>query len=274
MNLMPNSSKSPEQLDQMLANEIREHARTKQEIETLKAELEQRVSERTAELERSNEALQAFSYSISHDLRSPLRAIDGFSQALIEDYSDRLDPLGLDFLQRVRNEAQRMGQLMDDLLNLFRVSRVELHRSPVDLSAVAQQVGDELKRQEPGRRVEYVVEPDLIAEGDERLLRVVLENLLENAWKFTAKRSHPRIEFGAETSPDGETVWFVRDNGVGFDMAYADRLFVAFQRLHAEKEFSGTGIGLVTVQRIIERHGGRVWVEAAMDQGATFYFTC
>lgn len=273
MNQMSDSPSGSKQLDPRLAQEIAAHEKTKQEVENLKAELEERVAERTSELERSNEALQAFSYSISHDLRAPLRAIDGFSQALIEDYADRLDSLGLDFLQRVRHEAQRMGHLMDDLLNLFRVSRVELHRVPVDLSEVAQQVGEELQRQEPDRQVEFVVEPGLSAEGDERLLRLVLENLLGNAWKFTRKCSHPRVEFGAQISPEGETVWRVRDNGVGFDMAYAKRLFVAFQRLHAENEFPGTGIGLVTVQRIIERHGGRVWVEAATDQGATFFFT-
>lgn len=255
------------------AIDITEHEKANHEIEKLNSELEERVSARTAELERTNEELRAFSYSVSHDLRAPLRAIDGFSQALSEDYGDRLDAVGLDFLERVRTEAQRMGQLMDDLLNLFRVSRTELHRSPVDLSEMARHVGNELVRQHPHRPVEFVVQDGLIAEGDDRLLRVVLENLLENAWKFTNRRDPAQIEFGAETSPGGHRVWFVRDNGVGFDMGYVDRLFSAFQRLHADSEFSGTGIGLATVQRIVHRHGGRIWVEASVDKGATFFFT-
>jgi PAS domain S-box-containing protein len=236
-------------------------------------ELERRVVERTAQLEAANRELETFSYSVSHDLRAPLRSIDGFSQALLEDYSETLDAQGQDHLQRIRGATQRMSELIDALLGLSRVTRAELQREPTDLSAMAEAIVVELRRQDSARAAAVEITPGLIARGDRRLLRVVLENLLGNAWKFTAKKAQARIEFGVRNEPDGTPVFFVRDNGAGFDAAYADKLFGAFQRLHRLSEFPGTGIGLATVQRIIHRHGGRVWAEGAVNQGATFYFT-
>jgi signal transduction histidine kinase len=234
--------------------------------------LVRRLHQRTGQLESTNKELEAFSYSVSHDLRAPLRSIDGFSLALLEDYGDRLDANAQDYLQRVRAATQRMGQLIDDLLSLARVTRSELHHEYVNLSALTATIVGELQRAHPDRQVEVIIAPGLVAHADARLLHVVLENLLGNAWKFTAKRPCATIEFGAVPC-DGQVAYFVRDNGAGFDMAYAGKLFGAFQRLHAMTEFSGTGIGLATVQRIIHRHGGRVWAEAALEQGATFYFT-
>jgi light-regulated signal transduction histidine kinase (bacteriophytochrome) len=231
------------------------------------------VLERTAELAAANRELEAFSYSVSHDLRAPLRSIDGFSQAVLEDYADKLDEPGRDHLNRVRAATQRMGQLIDDLLKLARVTRAEIRPTTVDLSALAANVLAELQKNEPGRRVEYRIEPGLTAEGDARLLRVVLDNLLGNAWKFAGKTANARIEFGATRGSDGTPSYFVRDNGAGFDMAYANKLFSAFQRLHSMNEFPGTGIGLATVQRIILRHGGTVRAEGRPGAGATFYFT-
>ena len=242
------------------------------ELKNARDDLEQRVIDRTAQLEQANNELEAFSYSVSHDLRGPLRGIDGFSQALLEDYADRLDAHGQDCLRRVRAASQRMAQLIDDLLALSRVSRGEIRRETVDLSALARNVLAELKEADAQRRVEVCVSEGVIATGDARLMRVVLENLLRNAWKFTGKHDSARIEFGVNQS-DGKLVYFVRDDGAGFDMAYMDKLFAPFQRLHAMKEFEGTGIGLATVQRIIHRHGGRVWAESQVDQGATFRFT-
>ncbi len=234
--------------------------------------LVRRLHQRTAQLEATNKELEAFSYSVSHDLRAPLRSIDGFSLALLEDYGDRLDAHGQDYLQRVRAATQRMAQLIDDLLGLARVTRSELRHEHVDLSTLTATIVGEFQRAYPDRQVEVVIAPGLVAHADTRLLHVVLENLLGNAWKFTVKCPCARIEVGAVPC-DGQVAYFVRDNGAGFDMAYADKLFGAFQRLHAMTEFSGTGIGLATVQRIIHRHGGRVWAEAAVEQGATFYFT-
>ncbi|MEO6197843.1 MAG: PAS domain S-box protein, partial [Dehalococcoidia bacterium] len=223
-------------------------------------------------LDAANKELEAFSYSVSHDLRAPLRSIDGFSQALLEDCADRLNEQGRDHLNRIRAASQRMGQLIDDLLSLSRATRDDLRREPVDLSALALGSADELRKSWPGRQVELVVAPGLCAEGDTRLLQIVFDNLLGNAWKFTSKQERAAIEVGA-MSQDGTTAYFVRDNGVGFDMAYVDKLFGAFQRLHAMTEYSGTGIGLATVKRIVVRHGGRVWAEGRVGQGATFYFT-
>jgi len=224
------------------------------------------------ELEAANKELEAFSYSVSHDLRSPLRSIDGFSQALLEDYGELLPPEGRNFLERVRSSAQRMAELIDDLLNLSKVTRASMKSVSVDLSQLAQGIVAELQRTQPERRVNFNIAPNLKARGDPNLIQVVLENLLNNAWKFTAKREQAEIEFGSKLEND-ETVYFVRDNGAGFEMAYAGKLFGAFQRLHAMTEFSGTGIGLATVQRVIHRHGGRIWAEGAVDQGATFFFT-
>ncbi|HBL17313.1 MAG TPA: hypothetical protein DD417_11375 [Elusimicrobia bacterium] len=235
-------------------------------------QLNELLARRKLELEAANKELEAFSYSVSHDLRAPLRAMDGFSQALIEEFSDRLPSQGRDYLGRVRAAAQRMARLIDDLLALSRVTRTELRREAVDLSALAWSAGEELSRCEPGRRVDFSVAPGLRAQGDPALLRVVLDNLLGNAWKFTALKPRARVEFGAAES-DGQTSYFVRDDGAGFDPAYTGKLFGAFQRLHGSSEFPGTGIGLATVQRIIRRHGGEVWAEGAVGRGATFRFT-
>jgi light-regulated signal transduction histidine kinase (bacteriophytochrome) len=224
-----------------------------------------------AAVEAANLELEAFSYSVAHDLRAPLRGVDGFSQALLEDYADKLTDEGLGYLRHLRESAQQMGRLIDDLLTLSRVTRSELVREPVDLSALAHNVAAHLQRAQPNRRVEIVIADGLVGEGDARLLRIALENLLGNAWKFTAKRAESRIEVGATTN--GECAYFVRDNGAGFDTAYASKLFGAFQRLHSTDEFEGTGIGLATVQRIINRHGGRIWATGEVDRGATFYFT-
>ncbi|HET7479574.1 MAG TPA: CHASE domain-containing protein [Rubrobacteraceae bacterium] len=240
----------------------------------------ERVSEElehaNRELEGANHELEAFSYSVSHDLRAPLRTIDGFSRILIEDYGDRLDAEGEDYLERVRGASQHMGSLIDDLLDLSRVTRKPLRREAVDLSALATDIMERLKDSEPDRKVEVVVERGLIAQADANLLSVALENLLGNAWKFTSKTPDARIEFRADRQPGPgflAPVYYVRDNGAGFEMAYAQRLFGAFQRLHGTEEFEGTGIGLATVQRIVHRHGGRVWAEGAVGEGATFYFT-
>jgi DNA-binding response OmpR family regulator len=225
-----------------------------------------------AELERKNKELEAFSYSVSHDLRSPLRSIDGFSKLLLREYSGVLDARGCDYLDRVSAAARRMGELIDDLLELSRVGRAELSRTPVDLSALARSVIGELARKEPDRHVEVVIEETPSAAADARLMRVVLENLLGNAWKFTGKVDSPRIEFRAE-SAEGGARYLVADNGSGFKMEYAAKLFQPFQRLHSESEFAGTGIGLATVYRVIDRHGGRVWAESEAGEGARFFFT-
>jgi PAS domain S-box-containing protein len=242
-----------------------------QEIRQLNAELEQRVIERTAQLEASNKELEAFSYSVSHDLRAPLRSIDGFSKALIEEYRDKLDEEGKRYLERVRAATQRMALLIDDLLKLSRISRVELRREPVDLSDMAQQIAAELKQSEPQREVSFDIAEGLKVEGDSVLLRVVLDNLLRNAWKYTSKHPKAKIEFGTTNGTPDHT-YFVRDDGAGFDMAHANLLFTPFQRLHRQNEFEGSGVGLATVHRIVQRHGGRLWAEAAIEKGATFYF--
>lgn len=241
-------------------------------LRALTRELEQRVRERTAQLEAANRELEAFSYSVAHDLRAPLRSIDGFSQALLEDYGHQLDEVGQDYLRRVRAASQRMAELIDDLLQLSRITRQPLRVEEVDLSALALQLAGELQQQHPERAVEVRVQPGVVARGDPKLLAVALQNLLGNAWKFTAPRPHAVVEFGVVQAEDGPAC-FVRDNGVGFDMKYADKLFAPFQRLHKPSEFPGTGIGLATVQRVVARHGGRVWAEAEADRGATFYFT-
>ena len=246
------------------------------ELEATEASVAKEIAETRAalieELEFKNKELEAFSYSVSHDLRAPLRTIDGFSQLLFEEYSDKLDATGQEYVQRVRAAAQRMGELIDDMLALSRVGRAELSRTQVNLSDAARLVAAELAQREPGRSVECDIEDGLVAQADRRLIQIVFENLLGNAWKYTGKVAAARIEFRAEPRHD-YVVYMVRDNGVGFDMAFASKLFTPFVRLHSNDDFPGTGIGLATVQRIIERHGGRVWAEGAVGQGATVYFT-
>jgi len=231
-----------------------------------------RAQEQGIELAAVNQELEAFSYSVAHDLRAPLRSVDGFSQALLEDCADKLDEEGKQYLRYVRESAQQMATLIDDLLTLSRVTRSDLTRVQVSLTDTASSVLAQLRRGQPERRVEAIVADDLVAKADPRLIKVALENLLGNAWKFTGKEAEARIELGLAPL-NGEPTYFVRDNGAGFDMAYASKLFGVFQRLHSAAEFEGTGIGLATVQRIVRRHGGRIWAEGDVGRGATFYFT-
>lgn len=251
--------------------------RAEERVRQMNAELEQRVRDRTAELETSNKELQAFSYSVSHDLRSPLRSIDGFSQALLESYGRLLEGQGGEYLNKIRAASQRMAGLIDALLSLSRVTRAEMRRVRVDLSARAQSIAGELEARQPNRQVDFVIRPDVVATADPNLVHIVLMNLLENAWKFTSKHETARIEFGVldprAESKRGSPVFFVRDDGAGFDPVHAAKLFGPFQRMHATSEFEGTGIGLATVQRIVQRHGGQVWAEAAVEKGASFFFT-
>jgi signal transduction histidine kinase len=242
------------------------------QLQALNLELEQRVADRTAQLSATVRELETFAYSVSHDLRAPLRGMDGFSQALLEDFSENLDPTAIDYLRRVRAASQRMGQMIDDLLRLSRLSRGLMRTEAVDISALARTVACELPRIEPGRAVMFSIQSGLTARGDSGLLRLVYQNLLENAWKFTRQRYVGQICVGAEAQ-DGGVAYFVRDNGVGFDMSYAQKLFGVFQRLHDASEFEGNGIGLATVQRIVHRHAGRAWAEGAPDRGSTFWFT-
>ena len=275
-----------------IGEDITERRQAVEEIHKLNVELEERVADRTVQLKAANQELEAFAYSVSHDLRAPLRAMEGFSAALLSQYKDKLDEQGQHYLERIQNSSQRMGQLINDLLNLSRITRSELTCQPVDLSDIAQEIVAELQKRDPQRQVEFVIAKSLIVQGDAHLLRIALQNLLENAWKFSGTRQKARIEVGQTTIADcglqnadlsdplkfkipylESKVYFVRDNGAGFDMAYADKLFGPFQRLHAMHEFPGTGIGLAIVLRVITRHGGRVWPDAQVGQGATFYFT-
>jgi PAS domain S-box-containing protein len=252
--------------------DITARKRAEEEILKLNAELEQRVRERTVQLETTIKELEAFSYSVSHDLRAPLRGIDGWSQALLEDYQDKLDEQGRSYIDRVRAGIQHMGHLIDTMIELSRLSRTEMIKRRVDLSALALAIVERLQQDEPQRQVDFRIQAGLTAQGDTHLLEIVLVNLLGNAFKFTAKRTDARIEFG-KTELDDRHVFYVRDNGAGFDMTYAQKLFGAFQRMHHVSEFPGTGVGLATVQRIIHRHDGQVWAEAKVECGATFYFT-
>jgi PAS domain S-box-containing protein len=267
-------SLSPLQMDEGILvsaaiRDVSERKLAEENIKRLNKDLEQRA----AQLEASNKELEAFSYSVSHDLRAPLRTIDGFSQALLEDYGDKIDDEGRNYLMRVRTAAQRMSQLIDDLLNLSRVTRTPLNAETTNLSSIAQRLIRDLQQNDPTRIVDVSITPNLAAHSDPRLMKVVLENLINNAWKFTSKQEFARIEFGAMEKPANGRVYFIRDNGAGFDMEYVNKLFGVFQRLHTNNEFPGIGIGLAIVQRIINRHGGRVWAEGTPNEGATFYFT-
>lgn len=251
-----------------LIREVSERKRAEDDIRKLNGQLVQQ----TAQLTASNKELEAFSYSVSHDLRAPLRGIDGFSQAVLEDYADKLDDAGKSYLQRVRAASQRMSQLIDAMLNLARLTRAEIRSQTLDMSGMVNAILDDFQKMDPERQVECVVAKNLFATADPQLIRAVLENLLGNAWKFTRHREYARIEFGYEPYK-GQPAYFVKDNGAGFDMTYAHKLFGAFQRLHAYTEYPGVGVGLATVHRIIQRHGGQIWADGSVGEGAIFHFT-
>jgi hypothetical protein len=243
-----------------------------EEIRKLNEELERRVIERTTQLEAVNKELETFSYSVSHDLRAPLRSIDGFSHALLEDYHAKLDEEGKNYLERIRKATQHMGNLIDDMLKLSRVTQSEFNYQSIDLSKMVQSISDTFQKNNPNNNVKMTIQKGIVIQGDPHSMQIALTNLIDNAWKFTGKQKDPRIEFGS-TLKENEKIFFIRDNGVGFDMSYVGKLFGAFQRLHTMDEFAGTGIGLATVQRIIRRHGGKIWAEGEVGKGATFYFT-
>lgn len=261
-----------EKKNKKLNKEIAERILAEEKLRHLTRTLEDRVAERTQELESLNHELEAFSYSVSHDLRAPLRGMNGFSKLLIENYGDELDDRAKDYLRRVRGASEKMSQLIDDLLKLSRVTRSKPERHRVNLSRLAESIAEELRETAPERKVSFKIAPDISVEADGRMIGIVLENLMGNAWKYTAKHDLANIEFG-QTNHEGVPAYFVRDDGAGFDMAFADKLFEPFQRLHSSGEFEGTGIGLATVQRVVRRHGGRIWAESAIEKGTTMYFS-
>lgn len=261
-----------EELNRNLLRRTMRYSIERKRVEEMMAQQSRELARSNTELASVNNELESFAYSVSHDLRAPLRSIDGFSQALLEEYADKLDAQGKEYLQRVHAAALHMAELINDLLSLSRVTRTEITHASVDLSALAHEVAVELQKQQPERQMEFNITEGLTGDGDKNLLRIALTNLLGNAYKFTSKCKQARIEFGV-TQHKGKPSYFVRDNGVGFDMAYANKLFSPFQRLHSPGEFPGTGIGLAIVQRVIHRHGGDVWAEGKVDQGATIYFT-
>jgi light-regulated signal transduction histidine kinase (bacteriophytochrome) len=256
-----------------LLAELRAEVNERQQAEERAQDLNHGLGQAIVELKSVNAELEAFSYSVSHDLRAPLRSIDGFSQALLEDALEQLDPSSQDYLRRIRSATQKMGHLIDDMLNLSRVTRSDMVKESVDLSRIASRICTDFQQAFPDRQVEFVIQKGLMTLADPRLLRIVLDNLLNNAWKFTSQNDRSRIEFGSIEQENGTTAYFVRDDGVGFDMVFLDKLFRPFQRLHGMREFPGNGIGLATVQRIVHRHGGTVWAESAVNQGSAFYFT-
>ena len=261
-----------EELNRNLLRRTMRYSIERKRVEEMMAQQSRELARSNTELASVNNELESFAYSVSHDLRAPLRSIDGFSQVLLEEYADKLDAQGKEYLQRVHAAALHMAELINDLLSLSRVTRTEITHASVDLSALAHEIAAELQKQQPERQVEFNITEGLTGDGDKNLLRIALTNLLSNAYKFTSKCKQARIEFGV-TQHKGKPSYFVRDNGVGFDMAYANKLFSPFQRLHSPGEFPGTGIGLAIVQRVIHRHVGEVRAEGEVDQGATFYFT-
>jgi light-regulated signal transduction histidine kinase (bacteriophytochrome) len=258
-------------IDEPTTNSRSSFAGKRNQNRLLNEELERRVQERTAQLQAANQELESFSYSVSHDLRAPLRTLDGFSLALLEDYAEQLDEQGKNYLQRIRSASQRMAALIDDLLMLSRVTRAEMQIVAINLSQIARSIIEEWQAEQPYRKVTFIAPSEIIVQADRNLMGILLTNLLSNAWKFTSKHPSATIELG-EFWQNGQRVIFVRDDGAGFDMAYSDRLFKAFQRLHTDAEFEGTGIGLATVQRIVLRHGGKIWAHSEVERGTTFFF--
>ncbi len=261
-----------ENLEQIVRDRTAELEKLYQDVHDMNKELESRVIKRTWELEESIKELESFSYSVSHDLRAPLRSIDGFSNKILKDYGHLMDDQGRDYFSRVMIASQKMGQLIDDLLKLARLTRIELNRTTTDLTALAESIASEFKASAPDRMVNFAIDPGLVANADRSLMQIALQNLLSNAWKYTKNKPEGKIEFSS-LKQENKTVFFIRDNGAGFDMRYVNKLFGAFQRLHSPAEFEGSGIGLATVKRIIRRHHGTIWAEAEVNQGAVFYFT-